>query len=101
MTLLDALIKISDHGSELLSKMVHHVGITVGIGGGAVVNVTGKAIADTQISPITAFVLEWGGMLSMAAAGTLIIKNIVDGVVNALKAKWDRQEQIKRMNKDD
>ena len=97
----EILIKITDHGDVLLSKAIHHVGVIVGIGGGAATYTAGKALADTKISPITAFVLEWGGMISMVAAGTLILKNIADIVLASLKTKWEREEQIKRMNKYD
>lgn len=96
--LKELIEKISDHGDILLSKGIHHFGVWVGIVGGASVNAAGKIVTDQ--SPVVGFVLEWGGLISMVAAGTLILKNLVDMSLGVLKARWDRQEQIKRMNDD-
>lgn len=87
--------KISDHGDILLSKGIHHFGVWVGIVGGASVSAAGKIV--TEQSPVVGFVLEWGGLISMVAALTLIIKNVVDMITGVIKTRWDRQEQLKRM----
>lgn len=98
MLLQKLIITISDHGDALVSKAIHHIGVIVGIGGGAATYATGKAVQASQMSPITSFVLEWGGLISMVAAGTLILKNIADVILASMKAHWDRQEQLRRMD---
>ena len=99
--LLDILKRISDHSDALLGKAIHHFGVWIGVVGGAGVNMAGKALQESEQSHVIGFVLEWGGLVSMLAAGTLILKNLTDMVLAILRAWWDRQEQKKRMNEDD
>lgn len=91
--LVELLIKISDHGSEALSKGIHHFGVMVGIGGGAAVNVAGKNI-DAINSPITAFVLEYGGLVTMIAGAMLALKAFTDICLNVLKTYWERKDKL-------
>lgn len=100
--MLSSILKnISDYGDALVSKMIHHFGLWVGVGGGAVTYSVGKTVAQTQMSPITSFVLEWGGLISMVAASTLIIKNITDTILNIIKSKRDGELHKKQLGKDD
>jgi hypothetical protein len=94
--LLEILIKISDHGDPLISKAIHYLGL-FGIGGGAVTYTAGKTMELSEQSAVTAMVIEYGGLVTMISAIIFILKNIVDMVLSTLKSRWDRQEQLKRM----
>lgn len=100
MSLINILKNISDYGDAITSKLIHHFGLWVGVGGGAVTYSVGKTIQQTQMSPITAFVLEWGGLISMIAASTLVIKNITDTVLNIIKSKREGELHQKELEKD-
>jgi hypothetical protein len=97
--ILGILTKISDHGDVLISKLIHHVGVSFGIVGGAATYTASKVVSPVGVSPLTLFVLEWGGIISMVAAATLIIKNITDIIINTLRAKWDRDERAEKARK--
>ena len=99
MALLQILKNASDYGDAILSKLIHHFGLWVGVGGGAVTYSVGKTISQTQVSPMTAFVLEWGGLISIIAASTLIVKNITDTVINIIKSKRDGELHKKQLGK--
>ena len=90
--LAEWLIKISDYGDAALSKGIHHFGVMVGIAGGTAVNVAGKTIDATQ-SPITAFVLEYGGLGTLIAGVMLALKNLTDMCLSILKAYWERKDK--------
>lgn len=98
MTVLSSAIKsISDYSDAIISKIIYHAGLWVGIGGGAATYSVGKAVQQTQMSPMAAFVLEWGGLISMIAAASLIIKNIVDTWLSIKKAKMEQEAHQKEM----
>ena len=101
MSLSSILKSISDYGDALASKIIHHFGLWVGVGGGAVTYSVGKTIEQTQMSPMTAFVLEWGGLISMLAAGTLILKNLTDTVLGIIKSRREGELHKKKLEESD
>ena len=98
MSIVSSAIKsISDYGDAIISKFIYHTGLWIGIGGGAATYSVGKSVAQTQITPVTAFVLEWGGLISMVAAASLVIKNIVDTWLSIKKSKMEQEAHQKEM----
>lgn len=91
--LTEWLIKISDYGDAALSKGIHHFGVMAGIAGGTAVNVVGKNIDATQ-SPITAFVLEYGGLVTLIGGVMLALKCLTDICLSILKAYWERKDKL-------
>lgn len=98
---ISVLKKISEQGDILASKIVHHVGLWIGVGGGAATYSVGKAVQEAQLSPMAAFVLEWGGLISMVAAGTLIIKNLTDTMLNIIKSRREGELHQKKLEEKD
>lgn len=94
--MLDWLIKISDYGDAAISKGIHHFGVFVGIGGGTATYAAGKAI-DAASNPVTAFVLEYGGLVTLVAGVMLALKNLTDITLNILKAYWERKDKAQEM----
>ena len=92
--LTEWLIKISDYGDAAISKGIHHFGVLIGIGGGTATYAAGKAVDVTQ-SPITAFVLEYGGLVTLIAGVMLALKNLTDMCLSILKAYWERKDKAR------
>jgi len=90
--LAEWLIKISDYGDAALSKGIHHFGVVMGIGGGTATYAAGKTM-DAAQSPITAFVLEYGGLVTLIAGVMLALKSFTDICLSVLKAYWERKDK--------
>ena len=95
---MEWLIRISDYGDAAISKAVHHAGVYIGIGGGAATYTAGKVV-DSVSSPITAFVLEYGGLVTLVAGAMLALKNLTDICLNILKAYWERKDKADEFEK--
>ena len=91
--LTEWLIKISDYGDVAISKGIYHFGVIGGILGGATVNVVGKTM-DPTVSPLTAFVLEYGGLVTLIAGAMLALKNLTDMCLSILRAYWERRDKL-------
>ncbi len=98
--LTELLIRISDYGNAALSKGIHHFGVMVGIGGGTATYAAGKTV-DVVHSPITAFVLEYGGLVTLIAGCMLALKNFTDICLSVLKAYWERKDKANEFPPED
>lgn len=92
--LVEWILKISDYGSETLSKFIHHFGVYVGIGGGTASYAASKVIETTEVNKWAAFALEYGGIITLIAGVILAIKNLSDIVLSWTKAYWERKDKF-------
>lgn len=102
--ILSILTKMSDFGDAIISKAVHHIGLSVTFIGGAAYTVgsdmversSAKAVAESAQPALPDFVvavLPYAGLITMLTGCMLIIKYLVDSVVAALRLYYERKDK--------
>lgn len=91
--LVELILKISDYGDAALSKVIHHFGVFVGVGGGTAAVVANEIVDKTQVNKWAEFALEYGAVVTFIAGGTLVIKNLSDILLSWFRAYWERKDK--------
>lgn len=83
---------LRDFAEVLTGKVYYYCSVFLGVGGGTAAAIVGRTADVQTMSTVALLVLEYGGLVTLLAGVSVIVKNFVDVAISIIDARRRRKK---------